>query len=160
MSTIREEIKQARPFRSTAHEAAVSLVRTASAVVHQFDRLVQRDGITYQQYNVLRILRGAGGPLPTMEIGDRLVQQTPGVSRLLDRLEKRRLIRRTRSRDDRRQVLCALTPSGRRLLGRLDRPVDAFDTESMSPLTSREQTRLIDLLQRIRSGLGGAAGDE
>jgi DNA-binding MarR family transcriptional regulator len=152
-STIRQEIKQTRPFRSTAQEAVLSLVRTVGAVMYEYERVAQSEGITFQQYNVLRILRGAGEPLPTMEIGERLLQKTPGVSRTLDRLEKRGLIRRARGRDDGRQVLCALTHAGLRIVDRLDAPVDTLDAASMAPLGDSGQRQIIRLLQKIRDGL-------
>lgn len=152
-STIQQEIKQTRPLRSTAQEAVLSLVRTVGVVMHEFERVAQAEGVTFQQYNVLRILRGAGEPLPTMEIGERLLQKTPGISRTLERLERDGLIRRTRGVDDGRQVLCALTAAGRRAVDRLDAPVDALDDASMAPLAQAEQKELIRLLQKVRDGL-------
>ena len=75
--TIHDEIQQTKPFASIEQEAIVSLLRTANFVHLQYEHLVQKEGITIQQYNILRILRGADQPLPTMEIGDRLVEKTP-----------------------------------------------------------------------------------
>jgi DNA-binding MarR family transcriptional regulator len=152
-SSIQREIKQTRPFSTVSQEAVVALLRTASAVAREFDRLTQQEGVTLQQYNVLRILRGAGEPLPTMEIGDRLLQQTPGISRLLERLEKRGLIRRLQGSEDRRQVLCALTPSGRRIVDRLDGPVNSMDEAVMASLNDRGRTDLVRLLEKVRKGL-------
>lgn len=151
-STIRQEIKQKRPFHSMAQEAVVSLMRTVGVVTYEFEKVMQAEGITLQQYNVLRILRGAGEPLPTMEIGKRLLQQTPGVCRILDRLERHGLIKRVRGTEDGRQVLCSLTTTGRRTVDRLDAPVSALDMESMAPLGQSGQKELIRLLQKIRDG--------
>ena len=156
-STIQQEIKQVRPLRSTAQEAVLSLVRTVGVVMYEFERVAQVEGVTFQQYNVLRILRGAVEPLPTMEIGERLLQKTPGISRTLERLERDGLIRRTRGVDDGRQVLCTLTAAGRRIVDRLDAPGDALDAGSMASLAQAEQQELIRLLQKIRDGL--RAGD-
>lgn len=152
-ASIQHEIGQERPFRSTAQAAAVSLLRTASLLHHRFEVVAQQEDITFQQYNVLRILRGADGPLPTMLIGERLVQQTPGVTRLLDRLEKKGLIQRIRSATDRRQVHCALTPAGHRMLDRLAAPFDRLDDASMGGLTEREQAELLRLLDAVRQAL-------
>lgn len=152
-SSIQREIKQTRPFSTVSQEAVVSLLRTASSVAREFDRLTQEEGVTLQQYNILRILRGAGESLPTMEIGERLLQQTPGISRLLERLDKRGLIRRLQGPEDRRQVLCALTPSGRRIVDKLDGPVNRMDEAVMASLDDRERKDLVRLLETIRRGL-------
>lgn len=156
-SSIQREIKQTRPFRSVSQEAVVSLLRTASVVAYEFDRIAQEEGITLQQYNVLRILRGAGDPLPTMEIGERLLQPTPGISRLLERLERRGLINRLQGLEDRRQVLCSLTRSGRHAVNRLDGPINAMDEVVMAPLSDRGKGELVRLLQKIRDGLRAEA---
>jgi DNA-binding MarR family transcriptional regulator len=108
--------------------------------------------ITLQQYNVLRILRGAGEQgLPTLEIGERMIEQAPGVTRLLDRLEAKALVRRERCAQDRRQVLCWLTASGLELVERLDEPVDSADAQAVAMLTPDEQDRLLRMLDAIRT---------
>lgn len=150
MSSIQDEIKQRRPFRSTGHEAIISLLRTSSDVSHYIDSIVGAEDLTHQQYNVLRILRGAGEPLCTMEIGERLVQRTPGITRLLDRLEKKGLIVRTRGSEDRRQVYCQLTIPGLRLVERLDDPVNNADKAAMKGLSSQELQQLNVMLAKVR----------
>ena len=87
-SALQREIRQRRPFQSAGHEAVLGLLRTADLVRRLGTALVEPYGITLQQFNVLRILRGAGGDgLPTLEVASRMIEQTPGVTRLLDRLE-------------------------------------------------------------------------
>ena len=87
-SALQRELRQRRPFQSPAHEAVLGLMRTADLVRRQAAALIEPHGITLQQFNVLRILRGAGGEgLPTLEVAERMIEQTPGVTRLLDRLE-------------------------------------------------------------------------
>ena len=87
MGSIRDEIKQKRPFRSSADEAVVTLLRTADRLRTALSSVVEPHGITLQQYNVLRILRGAGTDgLPTLEIAERMIGQAPGITRLLDRI--------------------------------------------------------------------------
>ena len=116
-SRIRSEIKQGKPFRSPRQEAAIALLRTADVVRRRIARVVEPHGVTLQQYNVLRILAGAGGEgMPTLEIAARMIERAPGITRLLDRLEGKRLIRRERCPSDRRQVLCWIGESGLRLL--------------------------------------------
>jgi DNA-binding MarR family transcriptional regulator len=146
-------IKQSRPFRSVGHEAVVGLLRTANEITRRLDAVTLREGISGQQYNILRILRGAGEALPTMEISERLVEKTPGITGLLDRLEGKGLIRRERCREDRRRVLCSVTPDGVAVLERLERPVSRFDIDSMGALSEEELRRLIKLLDRVRSAL-------
>src|SRR5690606_1593325 len=102
-------------------QALVAVFRTADAVRRALTQVLEPHGLTMQQYNVLRILRGARpDPLPTMDIAERMMDRTPGITRLLDRLEAKGLVRRERCQDDRRQVLCTITPVGLELLGWLD----------------------------------------
>lgn len=149
--TILEEIKQTRPFRSRSQEATVSLLRTANVLSRRIDRACQPEGITHAQYNVLRILRGAKAPLPTMEIAERLIEQTPGITRLVNCLEERGLIRREQWAGDRRQVLCLITPAGLRLLERLDNPMDSLDEKIAGRLTPEQLDTLITALDLIRA---------
>jgi MarR family 2-MHQ and catechol resistance regulon transcriptional repressor len=160
-TSIQQETGQTQPFRSKRQEAVVSLLRTASLLHRRFEELAQREGITFQQYNVLRILRGAGGPLPTMEIGERLVEQTPGITRLLDRLERKGLVRRARHPEDRRQVLCEMTQAGIELLRKVDGPVDALDEASMANLSEEALDELLRALAVVRCTLRevGPEGD-
>src|SRR5215468_993641 len=115
--TLREEIRQSKPFESSAQEAILALYRTTDQLQRRFSKLVEPHGISLQQYNVLRILRGAGKQgTPTLEIADRMIEQTPGITRLLDKLERKKLVRRERCPEDRRQVLCWITKQGLDLL--------------------------------------------
>ena len=150
-SQILEEIRQGKPFQSASQEALLGLFRTSDLLHRQIGRMLEPYGISNQQYNVLRILRGAGKEgLATLEIAGRLVEQAPGITRLLDRLEKRRWIRRKRCPEDRRQVLCRITPGGLDLLRKLDAPVREFDREVLNMLSSREIETLVALLDSIR----------
>lgn len=157
-SRLREELKQTRPFRSPYHEAAIALLRTADVLRRRFEALFEPYGITTQQYNVLRILRGARPEsLPTMEIAERMIERTPGITRLVDRLQEKGLVRRERSSEDRRCVLCTVTEEGLELLDELDDPVDAADREVVSMLDREEAEELIAYLARIREGNEAAA---
>ena len=109
-SALQREIRQNRPFQSPADECIVGLVRTVDGLKTRGARLFKASGITLQQYNVLRILRGAGGEgLPTLEIAERMVEHAPGITRLLDRLEKKRLVKRECSGPDRRRIVRRIT---------------------------------------------------
>jgi DNA-binding MarR family transcriptional regulator len=153
MSPLQKEIRQGKPFRSRGQEVVVSLLRTADLVRRVVGRVLEPYDITGQQYNVLRILRGAGEKgLPTLEIAERMIEHAPGVTRLLDRLEAKGLVRRERCPEDRRQVLCWLTVAGTELVERLDEPIDSADAEAVAMLGPEEQERLLRLLDAVRSG--------
>jgi DNA-binding MarR family transcriptional regulator len=149
---ILREIRQRKPFPSVAAEAVVALMRTADLVRRRAAALIEPHGITLQQYNVLRILRGAGSDgLPTLEVADRMIEQTPGVTRLLDRLEAKELVRRQRCPKDRRQHLCWITPKGLAVLEKLDAPGLALADETLKGLRRKERATFIRLLDAIRA---------
>ena len=152
MGTIRDEILQKKPFASAADEAVVTLLGTADRVRTALSRVVEAHGITLQQYNVLRILRGAGDEgLPTLDIAARMIEHNPGVTRLLDRLEAKKLVRRVRCPEDRRQVLCHSTPTARRLLAGLDGPVADAGRRALAPLGRSLTAELVRLLDAVRA---------
>ncbi|HEU4565744.1 MAG TPA: MarR family transcriptional regulator [Gemmatimonadaceae bacterium] len=150
--SVRQEIRQGRPFRSRAQEATIALLRTASVVGRTYARVLEPHALSFAQYNALRIIRGAGsGGIPTLAIRERMIEEGTTITRLLDKLEGAGLIRRERSEPDRRQVLCYVTNVGRRLLDRLDPLVDAADEEAVSVLDARQVEQLIALLDTIRA---------
>ena len=151
-SALQREIRQRKPFRSSAQEAVVGLLRTTDRVRRTLAGVVEPRGITLQQYNVLRILRGSRPRgLPTLEIAARMVEHAPGITRLLDRLEAKTLVRRRRDADDRRQVMCQITPAGLKLLAGLDAGLQRADESTLGMLSRRDLRRLIALLDRIRA---------
>jgi len=151
-SVLQRELRQRRPFQSAAHEAVLGLMRTADLIKRQAASLVEPYGITLQQFNVLRILRGAGDEgLPTLEVGQRMIEQTPGVTRLLDRLEAKELVRRQRCPKDRRQHLCWITARGLALLEKIDALAPRANEEAMKGLSQKERVAFIRLLDAIRS---------
>jgi DNA-binding MarR family transcriptional regulator len=152
LSPLLREIRQKKPFRSRGEELVVALLRTADCVRRMVTRTLEPHGITLQQYNVLRILRGAGEQgLPTLEIAERMIEHAPGVTRLVDRLEAKGFVRRERCRQDRRQVLCWLTPPGFELVERLDAPIENADLEAVSGLSLEDQGKLLRLLDAVRA---------
>ena len=152
--SIHEEIKQSKPFRSRTQEAYLALLRTADDMRRRLSQVLEPGGVTLQQYNVLRILRGAGeGGLPTLAIADRMLERTPGVTRLIDRMEAKGWVTRKRCTDDRRVVWCLITEEGLRLLEPLDRPVGSVDEALDDVLDPAELSALIDYLDRIRDHL-------
>lgn len=147
---------QRRPIESRSREAVAALLSTAELVRRRLSAAVEPFGITPQQYNVLRVL-GASEPegLPTLGIAERLIEQTPGITRLLDRLEARGRVRRERAKEDRRRVICRITPAGLDLLAAMDEPMDEADDLAMAMLSDQGKERLIDLLDHVRAGCGG-----
>ena len=151
--SVREEIKQKKPFQSAGQEAVLALLRTASLARRRFESLANDHGITFQQFNVLRILRGAGEPLPTMEVADRMIEPEPGITRLIERLQRKKLVKRLQDPDDGRRSLCAITGKGLEVLAGLDTPVARMDDEVLGALNEGQLKSLIRLLDKARSGL-------
>jgi DNA-binding MarR family transcriptional regulator len=143
--------------RETATAAVMDLLRTVDDVRRFLTRVVEPQGVTLQQFNVLRILRGAERAtppigLPTLEIAERMVERAPGITRLLDRLETKGLVARQRCPEDRRQVLCRITPAGLTLLARLDGPMARADADCLGMLSASERRTLTAILAAIRKG--------
>jgi DNA-binding MarR family transcriptional regulator len=153
-SALKSEIKQQKSFSSLEQEALLSIERTAAVLGHAFADALKPHGITPTQYNVLRILRGAGkAGLCRNEVRDRLVSQVPDVTRLLDRLEDAGLIDRERSSTDRRQVATRITGAGLSRLRSLDAPVLAMHKEHLGHLSAKQLTTLTELLALARRAL-------
>jgi DNA-binding MarR family transcriptional regulator len=149
--SVLDEIKQTRPFRTRSQEATIALMRTAHLLRRKVDALVGTEGLTTQQYNVLRILRGARGPLPTMEISERMIEPSPGITRLICTLENAGYVKREQWAGDRRQVLCQITPAGLRLLESLEERMDALDDATTGTLTPEQVESLLEILSEIRA---------
>ncbi|HEU4560810.1 MAG TPA: MarR family transcriptional regulator [Longimicrobium sp.] len=154
--SVQAEIRQSVPFRSPAEEAGVTLMRTSSVLSRAMARVIEPEGISVAQYNVLRILRGAGrSGMPTLSIRERMIEEGASITRLLDKLEEAGYVRRERCRPDRRQVIAYLTDGGRALLDRLDPLVGDAGQRAMGVLSAEEMGALVSLLDRIRCGLRG-----
>jgi DNA-binding MarR family transcriptional regulator len=157
MRSVKEEIRQSRPFASVADEGVVTLLRTADTVRRALAEIVAPHGITLQQYNVLRILRGAGPEgLPTLDIAARMIETTPGITRLLDRLERKGLVRRRRCPEDQRRVLCTASEKALKTLRDLDRPMTEASRRVLGPLGSSRTRELIRLLDGARAAASPA----
>jgi len=153
--SIAEELHQRRPFHSVGQEALLALLRTADAARRRTEAALAAEGVTLQQYNVLRILRGSRPQgLPTLEIGERMIERTPGVTRIIDRLERKGWVVRQRCTEDRRRIWCRITASGMEVLERLDAPVAAIDNALIDALGDDRLRRLITLLDDLRTELG------
>ena len=148
---IQQEIGQSKPFGTLAEEAFLNVHRTAGILEQRVVELLKPHGLSPTQYNVLRILRGAGEcGAACKDIGARMVTPDPDVTRLIDRLEKRGLVTRGRSATDRRRVPVQITDEGLALLAELDAPVLQSCADTMAPLKPAELQTLIELLERLR----------
>jgi DNA-binding MarR family transcriptional regulator len=153
-SQLQAELKQTKPFARRSSEALLSVMRTAALLVHQVNEVLRPYGITELQYNVLRILRGAGPDgLCGREIAERLVSKVPDVSRLLDRMEGMQLLRRERDETDRRHVTARITPKGLRVLEEATVPLEAFERERFGHVDAQVLQQIIDGLAEVRSAL-------
>ncbi|HEX6057719.1 MAG TPA: MarR family transcriptional regulator [Gemmatimonadaceae bacterium] len=152
-TTLRDEIRQTRPFASPKEEAFLSVIRTGAQLVDGVERLLRPYGLSMPQYNVLRILRGAEpAGLCRNEVRDRMLTRMPDMTRLLDRMEAAGLISRSRESDDRRMVTTRLTKEGRRVLAELDPVVTAEHARRFRGLTTAQVKALVELLAAVRGG--------
>jgi DNA-binding MarR family transcriptional regulator len=150
-SRLQAELKQTKPFGSLEEAAALEIVRTAALIEHAAGEMLRTYGITSTQYNVLRILRGAGTEgLCRNEVRDRLLTPVPDATRLLDRLMAMGLVSRDRDTPDRRFVTTRITPAGLDLLARLDEPIQRLHRERLGHLGAEQLRALIDLLEETR----------
>jgi len=150
-SDLLEEIRQRKPFASLAQEAYLSIQRTETVLHDAMDRVLKPHGIAQTQYNVLRMLRGAGPEgLCRNDIRDRLITRMPDVTRLLDRMEEAGLVVRIRSTDDRRLVHTRLTKQGRTLVDRLDDEVADEHERQLGHMSADQLQMLVQLLMLAR----------
>jgi DNA-binding MarR family transcriptional regulator len=148
---LQAELKQKIPFTSREQEAYLSLLRTADALQAQVESKLKDFGLTGTQYNALRILRGAGpGGLPCQEIGGRMITRDPDVTRLLNRLEDRGFVERTRAKHDRRVIYGKITIAGLKLLRSMDAPIEEYGREMLRHVGQEKLKQLIELLELVR----------
>jgi DNA-binding MarR family transcriptional regulator len=153
VSKLQRELKKRGPFASLEQEVILNIARTGDQLLVRAERLLREFGLTGSQYNVLRILRGEGRPMPMLEIASRTVQVVPGITGLVDRLESAGFVRRERSTEDRRVIFVAITDKALEVLARLDEPLVAREKKLIGGLSPTEQRELIRLLEKIREHL-------
>jgi DNA-binding MarR family transcriptional regulator len=153
-SSLATALKQNRPFVSLEQEVYLSILRTASELSHAVDQVFRPFDITPSQYNVLRILQGAGADgLCRNEISERMVTATPDMTRLLDRMEKAGWVTRERAEEDRRQVSTHITKSGMELLARLEKPTGDFVMSLFTGAAIRDLKTVLKVNDQIRTKL-------
>src|SRR5277367_3289536 len=148
MRGLQAELKQNVPFHSREQEAYLALLRTADALETSVEAKLNEFGLTGTQYNALRILRGAEPEgLPCSEIGERMITHDPDVTRLLNRLEKRGLVKRARAKLDRRVIYGKITAAGLKLLHEMDKPIEQHGREILKHVAQESLRQLIGLLE-------------
>ena len=149
-TTLQREIKKKRPFELPEQEAMLNILRTADQLQIRFARLFRSFGLTPQQYNILRILRGEGRPLPILEVAARMITVVPGITGLIDRLETADLVDRKRCDHDRRVVYVAIAPQAVKILAQIDEPLRELHRQTLGHMTTEELTALTNLLEKAR----------
>ena len=150
-SKLAAEIRQKKPFRLLEEEALLNIVRTHEFLQQQQADFFKQFQLTPTQYNVLRILRGAGKDGVTCsQAAERMVAADPDITRLLDRLESRGWIERERSREDRRVVISRIMPLGTELLKQIDRPLTELLKRQFSNVGKERLAELIEILESVR----------
>ena len=149
---LQHELRQTVPFTSIEEEVFLNVLRTADALLQPEAALLRTHDLSFAQFNVLRILRGAGkGGASCGDIAERMVKRDPDITRLLDRLEERGLVRRFRDADDRRVVMAAITDAGRALIAPLDDAVPAVHRKQLRHLSRKQLETLAELLALART---------
>ncbi len=150
MVDLKTELRKKGGFDSPEQEAALNLLRTSDLIDNRLGRLFREFGLTPSQYNVLRILRGEGKPLPSLEIADRMIQVVPAITGLIDRLEKQEMVRRQRCQQDRRVVFVEITAKAKKMLAKIDEPLDQLHRSMMGHMSKKELADLNRLLEKAR----------
>ncbi len=154
-SDLGRRIGKREPFETKQEEALLGLARTADRMQARVARLLKEHGLTPAQYNVLRILRGLGRPTPILEVAQSMLTETPGITGLIDRLEKLELVRRERCERDRRVIFVVLGPRAADVLTGLDGPMAELRTALFAGLSPSDLATLVRLLDRVREPLEG-----
>lgn len=155
-SRLQHELGKKGPFQSLEQESMLNILRTNDQFQNRFGRLFREFGLTSAQYNILRILRGEGKPLPCLEIADRLVQVVPAITGLIDRLEEAEMVRRQRSESDRRVIFVEITKRALTTLAQMDDPVNQLHTSLLGHMTRTELKELNRLMEKARESLSEA----
>ena len=149
-----KELRQNKPFSMVEEEAVLNISRTAEVLNRQMAEFLKAYGLSPTQYNVLRILRGAGKDgITCSELGERMVTADPDITRLLDRMQTRGLVARERSQEDRRVVVVTAAKDGLDLVDSMDEPVKAMLKKGIGKLKKKELLEMIELLEQVREAV-------
>ena len=144
------EIGKREPFDSPAQEAFLNLARTFSVLNNLFNQLFKRHGLTQPQYNAMRILQGHGGRVSIYQIAEEMITPQSDMPRLIERLESRAFVTKTRCKKDRRVVWVELTDDGKAILNQIAEPLSDLHRQSLSHLSEEQLDQLNKLLYAAR----------
>ena len=151
--TLRDELKKRGPFASLEQEATLAIMRTSDLLENRLARLLRDHGLTLSQYNVLRILRGEGAPLPCLEVANRMIQVAPAITRVVDQLLASGMITKSQAEHDRRVYMVELTAAAKKLLKKLDQPVLDMHASLLSNVKQADMKALVKILESVREGI-------
>ena len=155
MGKIYDELKQSKRFADPRQEAAIALLRTADVLRSRIEAALLPHQVSPEQYNVLRILRGAPGhSLPTLEIASRMITRAPNITRLIDKLVQKQFVSRCDHDRDRRVVVVKLTPKGLSLVNGISTSINEIDAQGLAALSKAQVETLIEILDAVRLGGG------
>lgn len=149
-STLQQDLKKRGPFASVEQEAVLSVLRTGDLLENRVARLLREFGLTSSQYNVLRILRGEGKPMPCLEVAERMIQVAPAITRVVEQLLKLDLIDKRQSEHDRRVFYIEIKPAAQRLLQKIDQPLLDLHSRQLAGVSAGDLKTLIRILESIR----------
>jgi DNA-binding MarR family transcriptional regulator len=153
MAKLKQELKKRGSFDSIQQEATLAIMRTSDLLENRLARLLRDHGLTLSQYNVLRILRGEGKPMPCLEVAERMIQVAPAITRVVEQLLKLDLISKTQSSEDRRVFTIELNSAAKRRLKKLDTPILDLHKALLSNVSKTDMKALIQVLESVRSGI-------
>jgi DNA-binding MarR family transcriptional regulator len=153
MAKLKQELKKRGSFDSIQQEAMLAIMRTSDLLENRLARLLRDHGLTLSQYNVLRILRGEGKPMPCLEVAERMIQVAPAITRVVEQLLKLDLISKTQSSEDRRVFTIELNSAAKRRLKKLDTPILDLHKALLSNVSKTDMKALIQVLESVRSGI-------
>ncbi|MES2893149.1 MAG: MarR family transcriptional regulator [Bacteroidota bacterium] len=146
--SINNDINQ-HNFKSEHQRATINLIYTYNWITERLKAIFDKEGLTMQQFNILRILRGSEKPLSTLQIRERMLDKMSDTSRIVDRLLIKDLVKKVVCKADKRLVDVSITPNGRALLQNIDLQ-EAEMNAIMEPLSEEEALTLNILLDKIR----------
>ncbi|MBI2302204.1 MAG: MarR family transcriptional regulator [Armatimonadetes bacterium] len=157
MSLLEQELQQARPIDDPSLRTILSILKTGDLIRRELECAVESHGVTLQQYNVLLTLREAGTRgTPVLDIAEKMIEGSSNVTRLVDRLVVKGYVRKTRSQRDRRVVYASLTEEGRRLIEKLQGPMQSARRQLCGGLMNAESEHLVGLLEKLRRAIYSA----
>lgn len=154
-ASLRQQLKKKGPLESLQQEAMLGILRTSDLLENRLARLLREYDLTPSQYNVLRIMRGEGEPMPCLEVAQRMIQVAPAITRVVDQLVERGLIKKQQSSEDRRVFLVELTALGTRLLKKLDEPIRSLHQSLLGHVSKSDLKTLNQILETAREGIPG-----